>query len=100
METATKNLKEMKAPTPATITVKAEPLHKVDRRGKKPAGTQEVRAEVKCHRCGALGHLAPACRFKESTCHKCGKKGHLAKVCRGQAKQQEKDAGKFNKRAC
>ena len=84
LETATKNLKEMRQPgSKASLNppmkVKTEPVHKVQAKG---AG---IKLKLTCHRCGAPGHLANKCRFKDSVCHKCGKTGHLIKVCRSKA---------------
>ena len=94
-ETADHNLREMKTPVKeasAGVSVKSEPVYKVS--GKRTTTTTTTRAptaraELACHRCGAHGHLAPACRFKDCVCHKCRKRGHLARVCRSsQAKPQ------------
>ncbi len=46
LETATKNLQEMKTPTSTTTTVKSEPVSNVGSKGKKPAGKEEGSAEV------------------------------------------------------
>ena len=80
VEAANKNLKEMKAPKPEPTA--PAPVHKVPSRRPPPTHERGQNPTVKCHRCGAAGHLATTCRFRDRTCYKCGKKGHLAKVCR------------------
>ena len=45
---------------------------------KKSTGKGSVSSE--CYRCGKRGHLATACRFKDSKCYLCGKIGHLKQV--------------------
>ena len=68
----------------SSITVKQEPVHKVD------GGKRNLDAkELTCHRCGTPGHSAPQCRFKDRVCHKCKKKGHLAKVCRNRKPKEQ-----------
>lgn len=42
--------------------------------------------KVECYRCGG-GHLATACRFKDTECRNCGKKGHIARACRSKKKE-------------
>lgn len=74
-EEADRNLREMKAPHGASVTVKQEPVHQVTVRKK------SVRQGSACYRCGAQGHKAAECKFKDKVCHSCHNKGHLAKVC-------------------
>ena len=91
-EAATKNLKEMQSPV-TPITVKQEPVHKVD------GGKRNLDAkELTCHRCGTPGHSAPQCRFKDRVCHKCKKKGHLAKVCRSRKPKEQPETPRRKKR--
>ena len=87
-ETADRSLREMRAPqkelstshTGVPVSVKTEPVHNV--RPRRRFSPRAKEGERTCHRCGAPGHLAPACRFKDHICHKCNKKGHIARVCR------------------
>ena len=39
-------------------------------------------SSVQCFRCGRTNHKAPQCRFKDLLCSYCNKKGHLARACR------------------
>ena len=56
---------------------------------KKSTGKGCVSSE--CYRCGKPGHLATACRFKDSKCYLCGKIGHLKQVCKSRQKGGRKD---------
>ena len=56
---------------------------------KKSTGKGSVSSE--CYRCGKPGHLATACRFKDSKCYLCGKIGHLKQVCKSRQKGGRKD---------
>ena len=74
METAAKNVKELKQPsgTPTTSTGSHEVLKVTQpRQGKKILPT--------CHLCGKTGHKAPQCSVKHLKCFQCG---HLRSVCR------------------
>ena len=87
-ETADQNLKEMKAPV-TEVKVKSEPVHKMSSK-RRPSTTttttSTIESGVICHRCGAAGHKATTCRFRDRVCHRCKKKGHLARVCKSGAK--------------
>ena len=63
------------SPSSSDMKVKTEPVNRVQAKG------VGVKSELTCHRCGAPGHLARQCKFKDSVCNKCGKTGHLARVC-------------------
>ena len=85
-ETADQNLKELK--THATeVNEKSEPVHKISSK-KHPSTTSRstTNSGVTCNRCGAAGHKATTCRFRDCVCHRCKKKGHLARVCRSSAR--------------
>lgn len=89
LETAAKNILELKQPgrgepddDPITNSA-PEPVHKLT------TTAQGSASELRCHRCGMLGHLAPQCMFKDATCHRCGKQGHLRKVCRSKPAAQQ-----------
>lgn len=62
VETASKNLKEMKVPKSDSTVTKSESVHKVFRKKSPPE-----RKEVTCHRCGTPGHLATMCHFELAT---------------------------------
>ena len=53
VETASKNLKEMKIPKSDSTVTKSESVHKVFRKKSQSDGK-----EVTCHHCGTPGHLA------------------------------------------
>ena len=87
-EEADRNLREMRnlRPKGTSVTIKQEPVNQLPS-GRNPriqstSGRELTVSRGACYRCGATGHKATDCRFKECTCHQCGKKGHLAKVCR------------------
>ena len=46
-----------------------------------------------CGRCGNKGHKSSECRYKEAKCHKCHKAGHLAKACRSKNTSADQQGG-------
>ena len=90
-ETADRSLREMRAPqkelstshTGVPVSVKTEPVHNVRPRRRFTPRAKE--GERTCHRCGAPGHLAPACRFKDRICH------HAARSVRQVGEESDTD---------
>jgi len=59
-----------------------KPYHKDKGKKKDVGGGSKVNvAEVKCFKCGIVGHFANECRKRDS-CFKCGQKGHKAYECK------------------
>jgi predicted aspartyl protease len=71
METAAKDVRDLKGETPNKRDYPMNKLH----------GGKHSNEYKDCYRCGGK-HDHSKCRFKTETCHKCGKMGHIAKVCR------------------
>ena len=44
--------------------------------------------QLRCYRCGNLGHIAPSCKFKDAKCKFCKLTGHLEAVCRKKARSK------------
>ena len=81
LETAARNVKELKTPHVPEMTA-AEVL----------AVTDPEKPSSKCFRCGKPGHYASKCRLSKSViCHRCGKAGHLKKACRSIQKKGVKE---------
>ena len=70
LETALQGSKDIQSSMPQ------DPVHKVSQQ-QAASGSS-----VQCFRCGGTNHKAPQCRFKDSVCSYCNKKGHLARACR------------------
>ena len=95
-EEAGRNLREIRNQKiqPSSVTVKQEPVNKVQPRSEKPRSsrypeTQNSDAREKpCYRCGGTNHKARDCKFREQYCRKCELKGHIARVCRGKPKRR------------
>ena len=57
--------------------------------------TQRPPTGAPCYRCGRSNHDPKDCRLRESVCHFCNKKGHIAPACRGrQSKNGQKPTQK------
>ena len=92
LETAAKNVKELRTPHGHDAGPKAEEVLKVtSAAGKANDGVTSgcpTKTEVSCYRCGKPGHLASRCKVSRSIiCHGCGKRGHLKKACKGRGRQ-------------
>ena len=89
-EEAGRNLREIRNQKiqPSSVTVKQEPVNKVQPRPEKPRSSRYPETqnsdtrEKPCHRCGGTNHKARDCKFGEQYCRKCELKGHIARVCR------------------
>ena len=91
LETAAKNVKELRPPHSHNAGPKAEEVLKVtSTSGKTNDGVTSgcpTKTEVSCYRCGKPGHLASRCKVSRSIiCHGCGKRGHLKKACKGRGR--------------
>jgi hypothetical protein len=53
-----------------------------------PMDIDTQKAQMKCHNCSKLGHLAKECR-KPPTCYNCGKAGHLLADCKALKKARK-----------
>ncbi|XP_041961667.1 uncharacterized protein K02A2.6-like [Alosa sapidissima] len=75
VETANKNAQDLKNPSASVKFIKTK------------KGTQESSAFKEsgneCYRCKGTRHNAANCKFKQEKCHACGKVGHIARACRG-----------------
>jgi len=49
----------------------------------KPWKRQTSGSSYQCLSCGGQNHSRAECRFRDATCHKCSKKGHIARACKG-----------------
>ena len=69
IESAVQNAKELR---PTDIVPTSLPVYHV---------INSKQAAAVCYHCGKPGHLAPACKHKETVCRKCSRIGHLQHVC-------------------
>ncbi|MCH93645.1 cellular nucleic acid-binding protein, partial [Trifolium medium] len=53
-----------------------------DNKGKKQNGNGSGKKEVKCFKCGVLGHKADVCKSDGLKCFKCGRFGHKSDDCK------------------
>lgn len=79
-ETATKNAQDLQNPSAA---VKCFKVNKGSHKGGAIKG-----AAPECYRCKRQ-HLAPEYKFKQEKCHACGKVGHIARACRNKNTQKK-----------
>ena len=90
-----RNLREIRNQKiqPSSVTVKQEPVNKVQPSSEKPRSSRYPETqnsdtrEKPCYRCGGTNHKARDCKFREQYCRKCELKGHIARVCRGKPKR-------------
>jgi hypothetical protein len=57
-----------------------------------PMDINAQKAQMKCHNCSKLGHLAKECR-KPPTCFNCGKPEHLSAACKAPKKARKAGGG-------
>lgn len=99
VETARKNVREMKAPQQEldslSVGVKFKPENVQKVGGRKPSAGD---TGISCHRCGLPDHIATTCKFKDRVCHRCKKSGHLARVCRSKSKSSQLTPGTNSRR--
>ena len=92
LEVAAQNLQDLRSTSRTTGNgVSQHDINKVHARNTFKKSTGKGGASSECYRCGKPGHLATACRFKDSKCYLCGKIGHLKQVCKSCQKGDRKD---------
>jgi len=57
-----------------------------------PMDINAQKAQMKCHNCSKLGHLAKECH-RPPTCFNCGKPGHLLAACKAPKKARKAGGG-------